>query len=135
LEQVADAHLFGQQTAEALRVARDVRAAEIAPGGVGHDVGARRRRGEEANQVVGELRRHQSPAHEVRVRLRLAGSGLVEHQRRVYLRPLEWLATSPDGESMNEIELDAGVVYDRGERCPRVALEEDVRRERGDPLR
>ena len=40
-----------------------------------------------------------------------------------------------DGEGVGEIELDAGVVHDRGERRPAVALEQHVRRELGDPLR
>ena len=40
-----------------------------------------------------------------------------------------------DGEGVREIELDAGVVDDRGERRPALALEQHGRRELGDPLR
>src|SRR5205823_9540655 len=53
LEQVADAHLLGQQAAEALRLARHVRAAELSSGGVGDDVGPRGRLREEADHVGG----------------------------------------------------------------------------------
>ena len=42
LEQVADAHLLGQQPAEALRLARHVRAAELSSRGVGDHVASAR---------------------------------------------------------------------------------------------
>ena len=41
LEQIADAHLLGQQAAEALRVGRHVQAAELSPGRVCDHVGPR----------------------------------------------------------------------------------------------
>ena len=79
--------------------------------------------------------RHQRPALEIRAHLGLARAGVVQHQRRVDLRPPARLVRPLDGESVSEIELDAGVVHDRGERRPAVALEQHGRRELGDPLR
>jgi len=69
------------------------------------------------------------------VHLGLARSGVVQHQGRVDLRPAARLAGPLDGESVSEIELDAGVVRDRGQRRPAVTPEQRFRRELGDPLR
>src|SRR5215211_1928513 len=86
-EEVADPHVLGQQTAEARRVVAHVRAGEVAAGGVGDDVRAPRRVGDEADALLRLLRRRQRPP--LRVRLRLVGGCtlLVDHEREVEPNP------------------------------------------------
>src|SRR6266508_3460731 len=101
LAEITDADLLSQKTAEAVRVGCDVGAAELSSGRVGEDVRSLGRLGDEANQVGRPC-----------VRLGLAGSVLVQHQRRVDLGPPTRLVSALDGERMSQIELDARVVED-----------------------
>src|SRR6266511_2632030 len=85
LAEITDADLLSQKTAEAVRVGCDVGAAELSSGRVGEDVRSLGRLGDEANQVGRPCGSLKAPALEVCVRLGLAGSVLVQHQRRVDL--------------------------------------------------
>ena len=67
-EQVADAHVLGEQRAEASGIAADVGAAEIAARGIGDHVRAPGRVGDEADAVPGLFRRDEAPALDVRLR-------------------------------------------------------------------
>ena len=82
------------------------------------------------------LGRQEPPALQVRLHLRLARPGVVEHQRRVEVRPPARVERSLDGQRVVEIDLDAGLAtHNGGEGRAAVALEQEVWRDGGDSLR
>ena len=84
----------------------------------------------------GHVRCQETPPLEIRLHLRLLRPGLVEHQRRIEVRPSAGLERALDGEPEVEIEVDTGLApHDVGKRRGAVSLEQQPRCDRGDSLR
>jgi hypothetical protein len=69
------------------------------------------------------------------VHLRFAHPGVVQHQGGVDLCPPARLARPLDRKGVSEVELDARITHDGGERRPAVAPEQHPRREPADAFR